>query len=144
MLNVHEVKADGTGQTWGTTLVFVWKPQKTSSPEMKPGVLLFQPAQSVTCEIKSQSAQNVPKKQLFNYIWLCTYKGAISSYVRTNIFTSIHLVKPLLLVGVKGLHTAFNLSRSQVIAKAMNWHIFQNTLLAKALYVVIVVRLTTV
>lgn len=85
-----------------------------------------------------------PKKAvIYNYFWLYTYKEAISCYVRTNIFTSIHLVKPLLPVGVEGLHTAFNLSQSWAIAKVSNWHIFHNTFLAKALYMVTVVRLTT-
>lgn len=86
-----------------------------------------------------------PKKAvMYNYFWLYTYKGAISSYVRTNIFTWIHLVKPILTVGVEGLHTAFNLSWSRAIAKVSNWHIFHNMFFAKALYVVTAVRLTTV
>jgi len=70
MLKVCEMKADGTGQTCGTILAFVWKPQKTSSPQMKSGVLLLQLAQSVTCDINHrESAQNVPKKQLFIIIF---------------------------------------------------------------------------
>ena len=37
---------------------------------MKPGVLLFQPDQSVTCDINHrESAQNIPKKAaIYNYI----------------------------------------------------------------------------
>jgi len=33
MLKVYEVKADGTGQTWGTIQEFVWNPQKSHLPK---------------------------------------------------------------------------------------------------------------
>jgi len=68
MLKVYEVKAEGTGQTWGTILAFVWKPQKTSSPQMKPGVTLSASSVSHMWYKSRRKCTKCPKKAvIYNY-----------------------------------------------------------------------------